>query len=121
MNPYDDTADKVVATFGRIHGNGEQTHVAVLSRGQNAYVAVAYDIDPGDYEPVAAAAIAHDPTLEGVEARAKRWMEQNPKGVAPEGGGADGGPGLLRRIVAKLLDFGERRAEKLEQQHGEKQ
>lgn len=110
--PYNDTDDDLVATYRRVHANGEQTHVAVLSAGSNDYVAVAYDIDPRDYVPVAAECVAFDPTLEGVCERARRWMQQHPKGVAGadesgEGGGSGGRMlGAVMQMGKKLNDYG---------------
>jgi len=69
---YDETDDDVVRTYRRVHGNGEQTHVAVLSVSDRDYAAVAYDLNPAAFEPVAAEAIGYDPTLEGIHERTER-------------------------------------------------
>lgn len=125
MNPYDDTDDEIVRTHGRVHANGEQTHVAIMSCGERHYVAVAYDIRPADFTPIAAQAVAYDPTIEGATQRAENWMENNPKGVAP-GEDSDDSSGVLRTLKGagqKLNDYGNTLAEKQqqEQQGGEQQ
>lgn len=117
MIPYNDTDDDLVRTHGRVHGNGEQTHVAMLSCGDRAYVAVAYDVRPQDYTPIAADIVAYDPTIEGVRAKAEKWMERNPKGIAP-GDDGGGGRGWMRAIVAgakRLNDYGNSLAEQGQQ------
>jgi hypothetical protein len=128
MHKYHDTHDEVVKTYGRAHDTSEQTHVVVLSCGEDHYAAVAYDVDPGDFEPVAAECIAYDPTLEGACQRAERWMETNSKGVLggqPQGseGGKQGSKvvDILKRIVRGINDYGNQQVDDIQQQGGGKQ
>lgn len=124
MHAYEDTDDVIAHTFGRVHGNGEQTHVAIISSGEDSYVAVAYDIDPREFEPVAAECVAYDPTLEGVIKRAKRWMEQNPKGVAYQDGDGEASNSenkilaTLKRMAVKLNEYGNQQTEQMQKQQG---
>lgn len=115
--PYDGTTEDVVATYRRVHGNGEQTHVAILSAGREHYVAVAYDIDPVEFTPVAAEAVAYDPTLEGCVERARRWMDSHPKGVAAD---EDGGGWLSKvwAVLARLDEYGNEQLDDIEGQQG---
>lgn len=121
--PYTDTDDDLVHTYRRVHANGEQTHVAVLTAGDSRYVAVAYDIDPAELVPVGAECVAFDPTLEGVVERARRWMEQHPKGVLGDEQGGGRGSKLVGAIVKganKLNDYGNQQMEQMqEQQEGQ--
>lgn len=122
MHNYQDTRDEAVHTYGRVHGNGEQTHVSILSCGSDHYVAVAYDVDPGDFEPIAAECVAYDPTLEGAVERAKRWMERNPKGVAYQEGNGDGGENkilaFLKRMARNVNEYGNQQMDEMQQQGG---
>lgn len=116
--PYNDTDDDLVKTYRRVHANGEQTHVAILSAGSDYYVAVAYDIDPRDFIPVAAECVAFDPTLEGVCERAQRWMERHPKGVMGENE-SGGGSRFMSAIVKganKLNDYGNQQVQQMQEQ-----
>jgi len=117
--PYTDSDEDVVKTYRRVHANGEQTHVALLSAGSDDYVAVAYDIDPREYRPVAAECVAFDPTLEGVCERARRWMQRHPKGVAEASdGGSDGGGrvmGAVMKMGKKLNDYGNQQIEQVQE------
>lgn len=70
----------------RVHANGEQTRVVILPWG-DAFAVIAADIDPADFEGLAAEVVAVDPTAAGAEERARRWLTANPKGVAPGGDG----------------------------------
>lgn len=115
MNPYNDTRDECVKTWGRAHANGEQTHVAVVTVGDDRYAAVAYDVDPADFSALAAACVAYDPTLEGVTTKAQRWMENHPKGVAP---GDGGGEGWLSRAWRKFMAWSEQVAENRQDANG---
>lgn len=105
MNPYNDTRDECVKTWGRAHANGEQTHVAVVTVGNDRYAAVAYDVDPADFSALEAACVAYDPTLEGVTTKAQRWMENHPKGVAP---GGSQGKGRLAAAWEKFVAWCEK-------------
>lgn len=113
-NPYTQTKEDIAASYRRIHGNSEQTHIAVLSAGENAYVAVAYDVDPREYEPVAAEIIAYDPTIDGVVQKADRWMETHPKGVLGESESGGGGSRVLSALK-KLNDYGNNLADQPEE------
>lgn len=119
--PFTETDESVLDTYRRVHGNGEQTHVAVLSAGESRYVAVAYDIDPVELAPGAAECVAYDPTLEGVRERARRWMERNPKGVI--GDAEDGGSGRLTGSIIKGLkkmnDYGNQQVEQVQEQQNQ--
>lgn len=96
---YQKDAEKIetAESWTRIHGNGEQTRVAILDVGVG-FVAVAVDIDPRTYQPVDAELVAYDPTLPGAEQRAERWLQSHAKGVSP----GDGGSGLLSAIWGGL-------------------
>lgn len=114
---YGDTKEDIVKTYRRIHANGEQTHVAIISVGEDDYAAISYDVDPRDYDPVAGKLIAFDPTLEGAVERADRWMETHPKGIL--GTQDEDGDGLwdsVMRALKKLNDYGNDMIE--EQQQG---
>jgi len=121
---YTESPEDIVKTWFRSHQNSEQTRVSILSAGDDAYVAVAYDVDLGDYSPVAAELIAFDPTLEGAHQRATRWMERNPKGVAYQDGdeSGDGGGGkvvsVLKRLAKNVNDYGNQQMEDIQQQGG---
>lgn len=125
-NPYANTDDELIDTYRRIHANGEQTHVVVMTAGE-AYVATAYDIDPVDLAPVAAECVAYDPTIEGIGERVQRWMQANPRGVVGDGGGENGdglGQKLNRffiRMLKRLNEYGNRQMEDMHQQGGEQQ
>lgn len=105
---YSSTKEDIVKTYRRIHANGEQTHVAIITVGEDNYAAIAYDVDPRDYDPVAGEIIAFDPTLEGAVERADRWMDTHPKGIL--GGQEDDDSGGLwsavMRGLKKLNDYG---------------
>lgn len=126
---YHQTSEDVVRTYRRIHGNGEQTHVVIMSVGDRDYAAVAYDIDPSEFSEGHAETIAYDPTIEGVVERAERWMERNPKGVLQSmGGGEDdsGGGKTWERVKAmagKLNEYGNEQRKQMQhnQQGGGKQ
>lgn len=112
VNPYSDASGTTKDAWARVHGNGEQTHVVLLSVGNDSHVAVAYDIDPRSFEPLAAEAIAYDPTIEGCRTRATRWMEEHPKGILGDGSG--GGSGVVSKMVdgvKKLNEYGNDLAE----------
>lgn len=94
---YTSSEESLAKSYQRIHANSEQTHVHILSVGDSAYAAVAFDVDPREYEPVDAEIIAYDPTLDGVVARTDRWLETNPKGIASESSG-----GLWARLLGLL-------------------
>lgn len=108
---YEPGENRVVDSFRRIHANSEQTHVIVVETGED-YAAIAYDIDPREYEPVASEIIAYDPTKAGAKQRASRWCQENPKGI----GRQSGGPGLLRRVLSKLNSYGQTLADQQQQQ-----
>lgn len=108
-NPYNPTDEEVARSYRRIHANSEQTHIAILSAGDSAYVAVAYDVDPVEFRPVAAECIAYDPTIDGVAQKADRWMETHPRGVADDDD--TGGASRLWGILQKLNDYGTRLVE----------
>ena len=119
---YDETDDDVVRTYRRVHANGEQTHVAVLSVSDRDYAAVAYDLNPAAFESVATEAIGYDPTLEGIHERTERWLEAHPKGVLG-GNGEDSGGGrgivaYLKRVAVKLNEYGNEQVTDM-QEHGE--
>lgn len=123
---YNETDDDVVRTWRRVHANGEQTHVAILSVSKRDYAAVAYDLAPGDFEAIDAAAIGYDPTIEGVIERAERWLDAHPKGVAYEGdsGGDDGGRDwgkLFMNMLKKLNEYGNQQRDQMQQNQGGKQ
>lgn len=115
-NPYSETTNDAVNSWARIHGNGEQTHVHIVTIADD-YAAVALDVDPREYEPVAAELLAFDPTLEGAMERARRWMETHPKGVLGDAAG-DGGGGMGSAVVEglkKLNDYGNNLADQQQQ------
>lgn len=119
---YTDTAEDIVHSYRRVHANSEQTHVVVLSAGNDRYAVVAYDLDPVDLQPVAAEAVAFDPTLDGAVERARRWMEAHPRGVAGGGAGAESWGQKLKRALLmagqKLDEYGNRQMEQMDQQQG---
>lgn len=122
---YTETNEGVLKTCRRIHANGEQTHVAILSVGDRDYVAVAYDIRPSDFTPIAAEAIGYDPTIEGVVERVERWLDEHPKGVAYEGSEAGGSGGgrdwkkTIMTILKRLNEYGNRQREQITQANQE--
>jgi hypothetical protein len=125
---YTETTEDVLKTYRRIHGNSDQTHVAILSLGERDYVSVAVDVNPGDFEGQAAEVVAYDPTIEGVHERTQRWMDGHPKGVLggqPQGseGGKQGSKVLdiLKRIVRGINDYGNQQVDDIQQQGGGKQ
>lgn len=122
--PYTETDETVHDTYRRVHANGEQTHVVILSAGSNYHVAVAYDIDPAEVEPVGGECIAYDPTLEGARERARRWMERNPKGVLGESESGGSGKRIVGAIVKganKLNDYGNQHVEQMQDQQKRQQ
>jgi light-regulated signal transduction histidine kinase (bacteriophytochrome) len=78
---YTDHGESVIDSYRRVHGNGEETHILIVSCNER-YVALAYDVDPRDFEPVASHLISYSPTQQAAEERVRVWMENNPKGVA---------------------------------------
>lgn len=103
---YSEGEAAVERAWHRVHGNSEQTHVLVVDLGEH-YAAVALDVDPREFDPVAADILAFDPTPEGAQTRAERWMETHPKGILGDGG--DGGGGIGGKLVGglrKLNDYG---------------
>lgn len=111
---YQDTTESVVESHKRIHDNGEETHVHILSCGER-YLVLAGDVDPREFGAVAGEAIGYEPTKESAHERATAWMEQHPKGIA------DGGSSGSRIVGAlkKLNDYGDSLAE--QQQNTEQQ
>lgn len=81
----------------RIHANGEETHVRLLDCGDRCVV-VAFDVDPREFAAVASECIAYSPTRDAAKERAVAWMEQNPRGVAGDGGGG----GFASKMVSGL-------------------
>lgn len=118
---YDETDDDVVRTFRRVHANSEQTHVAIVSVGERDYAAIAYDIDPAEFHPIAAECVAYGPTVEGVNERAERWMDTHAKGIAPAQNGESGGSGMwsaVKRMAKKMNDYGNDMMDQQQQQQG---
>lgn len=111
--------DAAVRSFRRVHANGEQTRVLVVKVADRDYAAIAYDLDPSDFTPLAAECIAYDPTVEGATERAERWMQAHPKGVL--GAGDDDGGSrwldVLKRIAGKINEYGNEQIEQTQQQH----
>lgn len=103
---YQDATEKVAQSWKRIHANGEETHVHILTAGER-HAAIAVDINPIDFEIVDSAVISYSPTKEGATEQAYAWMEQHPKGVAGGGGGGSRLMGLLK----KINDYGENLAD----------
>jgi len=96
---YNDTHEDIAKSYRRIHGNGEETHVHILTCGEDRYVVLAADVDPREYQGGGAACLGYEPSIDAAHERAQAWMEQHPKGVAP---GDDDGPGLAARIWGAL-------------------
>jgi len=96
---YNDNPEDIAKSYRRIHANGEETHVHILSCGEDRYVVVAADVDPREFAGGGAACLGYAPSIDAAHERAEVWMEQHPKGVAPDG---DDGPGLAARIWGAL-------------------
>lgn len=103
---YTEAREGLVGTYRRVHANGEQTYVYIVSAGESAYVGVVADVDPREYEGVSGEVVAYDPTLEGVQARVERWLQSNPKGLAGSSGGASGLLGRLLGVLRRVDDYG---------------
>lgn len=114
---YDDDDAELVNVLRRIHANSEQTWVLVVETDADNYAAVAVDIDPREYEAVAAEEIAHSPTATGANKRAEQWAAEHSKGVA----GDSKSGGHLTRLVSKVADAGESLAENQQQQQQQNQ
>lgn len=110
---YQDYEHGYAHSWKRIHGNAEETHVFIMEQTDD-YLVLAMDIDPRDWEPVAAEAVAYEPTLEGAVKRSESWMRENPKGIA---GGEDGSRimGALKKIAEKTDDYGSQQVEELQE------
>lgn len=123
---YSETDDDVVRTYRRVHANGEQTHVAIVSASERDYAAVAYDLRPGDFTPLAAEAIGYDPTLEGIRERVERWLDEHPKGVLGGDSGESGDGGrdwkkLFMKVLKGLNDYGNKQRDQMQQNQGGQQ
>lgn len=94
-----------VKSWKRIHGNGEETHVHIVSCGER-YVVLAGDVDPREFAAVGSGAIAYSPTLEAAQERAEAWMEQHPKGILGESESSGGVGSKLIGALRKLNDYG---------------
>lgn len=107
---YDEADDDVVRAYRRVHANGEQTRVIIVKVADRDYAAIAYDLRPSDFTPMAAVPIAYDPTVEGVEERAERWMQEHPKGAMQAlDAEEDSGSGTLSKLkgmAGKLNEYG---------------
>jgi len=88
------------ASWRRIHGNSEETHVFVIERNDD-YMAVALDIDPRDWSAVASDAICYEPTLESAIKKAQTWMREHPKGIAS----SKSGSGAMAKLWGILKKF----------------
>lgn len=110
-NAYTESKDDIAASYRRIHANDERTHVYILSCGESAYVALAADVDPIEYQAVAAELIAFSPTLDAAHEHAQRWMETHSRGIA----GEDNNSGFLKTMLTKLNSYGEELAEQQQQ------
>jgi hypothetical protein len=104
---YDDTREKAEATYRRIHANGEQTFVHIISCGER-YIVIAADVDPRNYEGVEGELIDYASTKRGAKDKARAWMEQHPKGIVGDSGG---GSGRIMGFFKKLNDYGNSMAE----------
>lgn len=98
---YTESDETIVHSYRRIHANGEQTHVHILSTGDR-YTVVAADVDPREFVPVAGETIGYEPTVESAQERAQAWMEANSKGIAE----SDGKGNVIVRLLKKLNDYG---------------
>jgi hypothetical protein len=94
---YNDTTNDIAKSWCRVHANGEQTHVYLLSCDDSDYTAVAVDVDPREYDAVAAEVIEYTSALEAACASAQAWMAQHPKGIVGAGDGDDG-DGLASKV-----------------------
>jgi len=94
---YNTTTESAIESYKRIHGNGEETHVHILSCGDR-YLVVAADVDPREFQPVAGETVGYEPTEESAHERATAYMEQHPKGVLEN----DSGRGILEKILDGL-------------------
>lgn len=117
-NPYHAADARLEASFRRVHGNSEQTHVHIYQLGEREYAAVAFDIDPVEFIPQAAETVAYDPTLDGATERAYRWMQHNPKGVAGDDGGGRGISEKIMNALKKIDDYGNEQVDDIRQQEG---
>lgn len=120
-NPYTETKDQVVKAYRRVHANSEQTHVMVLTVGEDDYIAVAYDIDPVEVEPLGSTVVGYDPTLEGITDRAQRWMQGHPKGILGGKSGQSQGSSFSTKIMTllrKLNDYGNEQMQTMQEQDG---
>lgn len=126
MHTYNETDASdggIEVAYHRVHATSEQTHVYVAACG-DSYVAIAIDVDPREYETVAGHLIAYDPTQEGAERRAERWMENYPKGILGAVDEEDGGGGIGQRLVGglqRLNDYGNRLADQQQQPQEQQQ
>jgi hypothetical protein len=100
---YESLPEDIAKSYRRIHANGEETRVHILSCGEDRYVTVAVDVDPKEFQPGAAATIAYSPSIDAAHERAQAWMEAHPRGVDPGGNGDS--PGILQRVWQWMQKF----------------
>jgi len=104
---YQDSRQDIIDSHKRIHSNGEETHIHVLSAGER-YAVVAFDVDPREYDAVDAECVAYTPTVEAAQERAQAWMEQHPKGVA-------GGSGTISKLIGMIAQADKKATENMQE------
>jgi hypothetical protein len=108
---FPESESGIVNSYERIHANSEQTHVHILRLDEDRYVVVATDVDPVDFQPGQSETIAFCPTRKGARKHAKRWMEQNAKGVGSSGSGS-----RIVTALQKLNEYGNKMQDNQQQE-----
>ena len=82
--PYDAVDGELLEAWSTTHQTDEETHVAVVDVGET-YFAIAVDVDV-EGEVIDAELIDSAFTDDEAVERARRWLENNPKGIKGDGG-----------------------------------
>lgn len=94
---YRDTEEDIKASYRRVHGNYDETHVYIVKTGSKKYTVMAVDTYPEDRQPLASEIIAIEKREDVAEDRAEEWMERHPKGIA---GDQSSGGGLFSKLMS---------------------